>query len=75
MAKKTVNYYDAQNPSAKTEIGYINGVRVEIKLNEEVEVSEGIKTAFDYAHNARRKFDTPPENGKITPEEAEPRKF
>ena len=79
MAKETkkvnVNYYDSQNPNAVTEIGYVNGIRVEVNLNEEVEVNEGIKEMFDYAHNAQRKFDKPVPKGKITPEEASPRAF
>lgn len=76
MAKKLkdVNYYDAQNPEKLTEIGYVNGVRVEINLNQDVQVNEGIKEMFDYANKARRKLDTPPKNGKITPE-SEVRKF
>lgn len=72
---KNVNYYDAKNPKALTEVGYVNGVRVEINLNEDVEVNEGIKAMFDYAHKAEREFDKPVKDGKITPKEAEPRKF
>ena len=72
---KSVNYYDAKNPNALTEIGYVNGIRVEINLGQDVQVNEGIKEMFDYAHNAERQFDRPVKNGKITPEEAESRKF
>ena len=72
---KSVNYYDAKAPKALTEIGYVNGIRVEINLNEDVEVNEGIKEMFDYAHNADRKADRVLNDGKITPIEASPRKF
>ena len=72
---KNVNYYDAKNPNALTEIGYVDGIRVEINLGQEVEVNEGIKAMFDYAHEAERNFDRPVPKGKITPEEQEPRKF
>ena len=71
---KNVNYYDAKNPNAVTEIGFVNGIRVEVNLGRDVEVNEGIKAMFDYAHEAERKFDRPVPKGKITPEE-EPRKF
>lgn len=72
---KSVNYYDAKAPKALTEIGYVNGVRVEINLGEDVEVNEGIKAMFDFAHNADRKSDRVLNDGKITPVEASPRKF
>lgn len=72
---KSVNYYDAKNPKALTEIGYVNGIRVEINLNEDVEVNEGIKEMFDYAHKAERKADRVINDGKITAPEAAPRKF
>lgn len=77
MAKnlKSVNYYDAKAPKALTEIGYVNGIRVEINLNEDVEVNEGIKAMFDYSHNAERKADRVINDGKITAPEATPRKF
>jgi hypothetical protein len=72
---KSVNYYDAKNPKALTEIGYVNGIRVEINLNQDVEVNEGIKEMFDYAHNAERKADRVINDGKISAVEATPRKF
>ena len=78
MAQKklrSVNYYDAKNPKALTEIGYVNGIRVEIDLNKDVEVNEGIKAMFDYAHNAERKADRVINDGKISPVEEKARKF
>ena len=72
---KSVNYYDSKAPKALTEIGYVNGVRVEINLGEDVEVNEGIKAMFDYAHNADRKADRVLNDGKISPAENSPRKF
>ena len=78
MAQKnlrSVNYYDAKAPKALTEIGYVHGIRVEINLNQDVEVNEGIKAMFDYAHNAERKADRVINDGKISAVEATPRKF